>query len=48
MLRAPEAALLTFLATTYEAAARLGSLDGARLETDLGRVGTPQRIAEEV
>jgi len=43
--RDPEAALLSFLMTTYQAAADLGRWDRQALECDLGRPGTPRRIA---
>jgi len=42
----PEAALLAFLRTTYEAAASLGSWDRAALECALGRPGRPRPIDE--
>jgi len=40
----PEAALLSFLLTTYQAAADLGSWDRKALESDLGRPGVARRI----
>jgi hypothetical protein len=41
----PEAALLSFLQTTYRAAADLGGWDRQALECDLGRPRVPRRIA---
>ena len=38
----PEQALLSFLETTYDAAARLGHWDRAGLECPLGQIGTPR------
>ncbi len=40
----PEATLLTFLETTYDAAARLGAWDRAALEGPRGRPGVPRPI----
>jgi Family of unknown function (DUF5996) len=40
----PDQCLLSFLATTYDAAARLGSWDRAALECQLGIPGTPRPI----
>ena len=40
----PDAALLTFLQTTYEAAANAGNWDRAALEIDEGRIGRPRLV----
>ncbi|MET0875722.1 MAG: DUF5996 family protein [Tardiphaga sp.] len=40
----PDAALLQFLQSTYEAAANLAKWDRAGLECDLGRAGTPRAV----
>ena len=40
----PDAALLRFLASTYEAAADLGEWDRAALECAIGRPGVPRQV----
>ena len=40
----PDAALLSFLATTYRAAAECGDWDRAKLESELGRPLVPRRV----
>jgi hypothetical protein len=40
----PEAALLSFLLTTYQAAADLGGWDRTALEAELGRPRMPRRL----
>jgi hypothetical protein len=40
----PDAALLTFLQSTYEAAANAGNWDRAALEIDEGRIGQPRLV----
>lgn len=40
----PDAALLAFLTTTYEAAANLGKWDRAALECPLGEPGVPRKV----
>jgi hypothetical protein len=40
----PDATLLNFLQTTYDAAATAGKWDRAALECDEGRVGRPRRV----
>jgi len=42
----PEAALLAFLRTTYDAASSLGGWDRTALECELGRPGRPRPIGE--
>jgi hypothetical protein len=41
----PDAMLLDFLESTYEAAADLGKWDRAALECEEGRPGVPRRVA---
>jgi hypothetical protein len=40
----PDAALLAFLQSTYEAAAGLGNWDRAALDSEPGRPGVPRRV----
>jgi hypothetical protein len=40
----PEATLMEFLTTTYEAAASLGHWDRAALECPLGVPGVPRKV----